>query len=169
MEKTINEIINEITRGLMGEEIWYVSCCGAAGSTFGLDMGRKIPRAFELKNKAHPKEFRQYEGEVRLNVWCNWRLDNAVGQITNSDDTDEVIEPGLEQVKGRKIIDVQIDLPFWDLHVKFDGDLTLHVFSDCLSGDSSLDNNWEVWLKERAFFFGPGQKYEILRKVKQEK
>src|SRR5262249_7129167 len=79
MSKTIPEELWRLLSSLKGLECWYVSCGGAAGSTFQLSLGEKVRRSVQLKNPAHSEEFRQFEGEAAIFVWCAWRLDALDG------------------------------------------------------------------------------------------
>jgi hypothetical protein len=167
MEKTINELICEIINAFRCKKCWYASCGGVAGATFALALGRKIRRINPLKNKSHSDDYRQYEGEVNLYVWCTWRLDSKEGPITSSDDSKKGIAKALDQLLGKKVTDIRVDIPCWDLHVMFSDGLSLHVFCDHLQNKPSFDGNWEVWLRQKAVFFGPGSKHEIqIRKSK---
>ncbi len=65
------DISLEVTRALEGKECWYVSCGGAVGSTFELVFGKKIPRRHVVRNPAHSEDFRNFEGEANLLVWCS--------------------------------------------------------------------------------------------------
>jgi hypothetical protein len=62
---------------------WYVSCGGAVGPSFQLALGNRVLRNRPLKNSAHPDEFRRFEGEANLLVWCSWRLDGSEGPRTS--------------------------------------------------------------------------------------
>src|SRR5258708_1968370 len=87
MNKNIPEELASLLPSLKGIECRYVSCGGAAGSTFQLSFGGKVRRPVPLKNVGHSEEFRQFEGEVGLLVWCAWRLDAPDGPLTSWDDT----------------------------------------------------------------------------------
>jgi hypothetical protein len=146
---------------LFGKPCWYVSCGGAAGPTFQLAIGGKIPRQCPLRNDAHSEEYRQFEGEANLLVWCTWRLDDARGPVTSSDDSDKGIDSGLNRLVGAAITDAAIDLPGWDLQVGFSNGLRLRVFCDHVPGDPSFDGNWELWLPDRVISVGVGSVCDV--------
>lgn len=163
-ESTPDSLIGEIVDAFRGKECWYVSSGGAVGPAFALAFGKKIRRRTKLENKAHSKDYQQYEGEANLYIWCTWRLDSVDRPLTGSDDSEKRIGRELARLVGKKMVDVRIDRPGWDLHIRFDDELTLHVFCDHVGDDPSFDGNWEAWLKEKAIFFGPGSRYEVQAK-----
>jgi hypothetical protein len=150
-----------LVRGLKGLGCWYVSCGGAAGTTFQLALGEKIPRAAVLKNPAHPEEYRLNEGEANLLVWCSWRLDGPEGPLTSSDDTPEGIERNLARLLGAKVRHASLTNKSWDLQISFSNRLKLIIFCDHVPGDPSFDGNWDLSLRERALFVGPGDKWVV--------
>lgn len=144
---------------LTGMECWYVSCGGAAGSTFSLSFGQRIPRATPLRNTAHTDEFRQFEGEAALYVWCTWRLDDTDGPATSWDDTDESVDRGLNRLIGSRIVSIDVLAPAWDLSIRFSNSLHLRVFCDHVPGSPSFDGNWDLRTENGSIAVGPGSKY----------
>jgi hypothetical protein len=158
MNKNIPEELARLSAALKGLECWYVSCGGAAGSTFQLTLGGKVRRPVPLKNPAHSEEFRQFEGEVGLFVWCAWRLDGTDGPVTSWDDTNESVEAGLKKLIGSRIDAVEVVPPAWDMNIKFSNSLCLRVFCDHVPGEPSFDGNWDVRTREMSIAVGPGTK-----------
>lgn len=150
-----------LVRSLEGLRCWYVSCGGAAGSTFELALGEKIRRSEVLNNPAHPEEFRHFEGEANLLVWCSWRLDGPEGPLTSSDDASEGSVQHLARLREAKIRYAALTPNSWDLRVAFGNRLKLTVFCDHVPGDPSFDGNWELWLRGLTLFVGPGNRWEI--------
>jgi hypothetical protein len=146
----------DVIQALLGKRCWYASCGGAAGPTFELAFGRKIPRRFPVKNDKHSEEFRKFEGEANLLVWCTWRLDNPTSPIASSDDTHEHVRAGLEQLVNADITAIDVESPAWDLKIDFSNDLRLRVFCDHLPGDPSFDGNWELEQPDSVIAVGPG-------------
>ena len=130
------------------------------GSTFSLAFGARIPRAQPLENLAHTEEYRNYEGEANLVVWCTWRLDGQDAPKSSSDDTDDGIQTALECLIGSKIVDVVVERPAWDLRLLFSPFHRLQLFCDHVPGDPSFDGNWELHTPDQAFYFGPGAAME---------
>lgn len=159
MNKNIPEELARLIPSLKGLECWYVSCGGAAGSTFQLSLGGKVRRPVPLKNPAHSEEFRQFEGEAGLYVWCAWRLDGSDGPLTSWDDTEESIEAGLAQLIGSRIDSVEVVPPAWDMNLKFSNSLWLHVFCDHVPGDPSFEGNWDLRTQNVSIAVGPGTEY----------
>jgi hypothetical protein len=159
MNKTIPEELAKILPSLTGLECWYVSCGGAAGSTFQLSLGRKITRAVPLRNTAHSEEFRRFEGEIGLYVWCAWRLDGSDGPLTSWDDTNESVDRGLNELIGSCIVSLEIFPPVWDLNIRFSNSLSLRVFCDHVPGSPSFDGNWDLRTERLSIAIGPGTQY----------
>jgi hypothetical protein len=156
MNKSIPEELAGLIPSLKGLECWYVSSGGAASSTFQLTLGGKVRRPVPLKNPGHSEEFRQFEGEVGLFVWCAWRLDGTDGPVTSWDDTKESVEAGLEKLLGSRIDTVEVVPPAWDMNIKFSNSLCLHVFCDHVPGEPSFDGNWDLRTQKMSIAVGPG-------------
>jgi hypothetical protein len=115
-----------------------------------------MPRQDPLTNMAQSEEFRRYEGEASLFVWCTWRLDGPNGPLTSSDDTDANIVTQMEKLIGTTIQSVAPIPPAWDLIIGFANGLTLRVFCDHVPGDPSWDGNWDLCRQGTALEVGPG-------------
>jgi hypothetical protein len=150
----------DVIHALLGKPCWYVSC-GAVGSTFELAFGKKVPRQQLIRNDEHAEEFRRFEGEANLLVWCTWRLDESTRPVTSSDDADEGIFRTLPRLTGAVVADVLVEMPGWDLVIRFSNDLTLRVFCDHVPGDPSFDGNWELWQPDRVIAVGVGSVCEV--------
>lgn len=150
-----------LVRSLVGLRCWYVSCGGAAGPTFQLAFGEKIPRREALKNPAHSELYRYYEGEANLLVWCTWRLDGSQGPLTSSDDTDDAINRNLGRLRDTDVRSVSVTSSSWDLRISFKNRLRLLVFCDHVPGEPSFDGNWELWLRHLALYVGPGNRWQV--------
>lgn len=161
MDQKNRQELQTLAGSLRGLRCWYVSCGGCTIPTFQLALGGKIPRQAPLRNSAHPEEYRNYEGEANLLVWCTWRLDGADRPVTSSDDSADAIERGLTGLLGCDVEDAQVTPPAWDLTVRFSGGLQLRVFGDHVPGDQSFDGNWELWLRQVAVLVGPGDRCVI--------
>src|SRR5580700_5308950 len=128
MENNHYQDLSAQVRSLQGLGCWYVSCGGAAGPTFQLALGNKVLRRSPIKNPAHSEDYRRFEGEANLLVWCTWRLDGPEGPLTSSDDTTSNVVAHLEKLVGATIGSVNLAPPAWDLSVAFTNGLTLRVF-----------------------------------------
>jgi len=155
-------IVTDHLRSLM---CWYVSCGGAAGPTFQLALGDKVPRSVPLKNMMHSETYRHFEGSANLLVWCTWRLDDATAPITSSDDETSSIERGLAKLAGAAVYEATVVPPAWDLTVQFSNGYRLSVFCDHLPGQPSFDGNWELVSRSHALYVGPGSKYSVHERV----
>lgn len=163
MTPSTNNTVGEIKSRLIGLECWYVSTGVGVGGTFSLALGNHIRRSRPLSNSTHSEEFRNYEGEANVYVWCTWRLDGPEEPLSSSDDTDDGIRQGLSQLVGCTITNVAVASPAWDLQLMFSSGAKLHVFCDHVPGDPSFDGNWEMRAHDLILYFGPGSKSEIER------
>jgi hypothetical protein len=142
--------LGTLVGSLQGLRCWYVSCGGNVGSTFQLALGEKVP--------AHSEEYRAFEGEANLLVWCAWRLDGPGRPLASWDDGDAAVKDGLLKLVGTRVESVELTPPAWDLTVRFSGGLHLRIFCDHVPGDPSFDGNWELWLRHVAVLVGPGER-----------
>lgn len=156
------DIAIQLRSRLIGMPCWYVNSGGAlVGSTFSLALGGQIPRQTPLTNPSHSEDYRKYEGEANLIVWCTWRLDGPDAPETSSDDTEAAIQSALQGLVGSQIVDVIIERPAWDLRILFSPFHRLQLFCDHVPGEPSFDGNWELHMKDKAFYFGPGTAMEV--------
>ncbi len=148
--------LERLVGALKGLRCWYVSCGGAAGPTFQLALGEKVSRHAPLKNAAHSEEYRRFEGEASLLVWCSWRLDGPDRPLTSSDDAPQQIVQELSRLVGAAVASVCLAPPGWDLTLAFSTGLVLRIFCDHVPGEPSFDGNWELWGRDATAFVGPG-------------
>ncbi len=153
--------LNALVGSLRGLRCWYVSCGGCTLPTFQLALGEKVPRDAPLRNDKHSEEFRNFEGEANLLVWCSWRLDGADRPVTSSDDTGEAIVRELNGLLNAHVESILLTPPAWDLTVRFSNGLDLRVFCDHVPGDPSFDGNWELWRRDVSVVAGPGERLDI--------
>lgn len=153
IQHNIKEIVNL--------KCWYVNAGRGVGSSFSISLGNKIPRKMPLRNSFHTEEYRKYEGEVNLLIWCTWRLEHMGNPILSSDDDDEKIEKILGVLVGKEVITVDVFPPVWDLRILFSDDYRLNVFCDHLPGNPSFNGNWDLKIKNKILFAGPGKEWGV--------
>jgi hypothetical protein len=137
---------------------WYVS---VVGTSFQLALGAKVPRKTAIRNLAHSQEYRLFEGEANLLVWCSWRLDSPSEPLVSSDCSTAAAETKLDQLVGKNLKHVTMESIAGDLLLTFDSGLRLTVFCDHLPGAPSFDGNWDLFLPDRLFSVGPGDRVQI--------
>lgn len=164
MSSSTESKVNSALSRLIGEVCWYVSAGGSGGNTFGLDFGAKIPREHPLKNLAHSEEFRHFEGEATLTVWCDWRLDGPIAPVTGSDNEPDRIDTLLQVLVGQRVTAIEARPPAWDMTIAFANDLVLQVFCNHIPDKPTFDGNWDAWVRNDAIFVGPGYKVEFQEK-----
>jgi hypothetical protein len=150
------EHLPDLVQTSLQQPCWYVSSGGAAGASFQLALGEKIPREKPLSNPGHPREYRENEGEVNLLVWCTWRLRDDQHPISSSDDSPDHVREALTRLVNASVAQVELISPAWDLRLHFSNGLVLEVFCDHLSDDASFDGNWELWLTDKVVSVGAG-------------
>jgi hypothetical protein len=160
-ERTIPDDVARAASALEGLPCWYVSTGGAVGSTFKLAFGRKLPRAVPVNNLAHSEEFRRFDGEVSILVWCAWRLDDRDRPITSWDDVEDSVGRGLRSLIGASVESCKICPPAWDAEIVFSNGLCLRIFSDHVPGDPSFSVNWDFKTQSARLGFGPGATYTV--------
>jgi len=164
MEQNGHADLPSLVRALQGLPCWYVSCGGCTMPSFQLALGNKVPRQTPLKNPAQSEEFRCFEGEVNLLVWCSWRLDGIDAPLTSSDDVEVSVVSRLSQLIGASVTNAATVAPAWDLNLDFSNGLRLCVFCDHVPGEPSFDGNWELWQRNLTAFVGPGARCAIERR-----
>ncbi len=161
MDPNEHQELKTLVASIDGLCCWYVSCGGAAGSTFQLALGNKVLRRIPIKNQAHSEEYRRFEGEANLLVWCCWRLDGPDAPLVSWDDANETVEKELARFIGAHIESVSLLPPAWDLTIRFSNGLHLRIFCDHLPGNPSFDGNWDLFLQGTQLCVGPGARYSI--------
>ncbi len=159
--KREEEIQAALTR-LLGLGCWYVASGGSIGTSFTLHLGAKMPRKQPLTNPAVSEEFRRYEGEHILLVWCSWRLDGLDDALASSDssciDASEKLQAYL---KGRKMLAATTFNKTFDVLLEFEGDLQLRVFCDRFGGADWTGENWQLETSGQIVAVGPGYRSSI--------
>jgi len=154
-----------LLESLIGRSCWYASHGESVGATFSLAFGKKVQRKHPLQNEAHRSDFRHYEGEYALYVWCTWRLDGPDAPISSSDDTHDRIGRALGSLIEKKVLAICRDLPGWDLRIDFSGGLVLRLFCDHVDGDPSFSGNWELCTPGRTVVIDVNSKCRVAREV----
>lgn len=155
--------IHRFVDTIIGWRCWYVSAGGSVGSSFSLSFGGKRHRGRRLRNPAQTEEYREYEGEAHLLVWCTWRLDGPSGPVVSSDQNPDRIDKALQTICGRTLTRAKARPPAWDLDLTFTGDYELVLLCDHLPGDNSIDSNWELRVRDDVLYVGPGYDYSFAR------
>lgn len=149
----------EIKAALSGKKCWYAF--SSFGSTVGLDLGRKLLRQRPVKNRAHKPEYRKYEGERHLILWCSWRLERGGLPIISSDGTEQQCQEHLQVLVGRTVRLVEISSS-WDLRLVFSGGVALSAFPDHVGQSADFDGNWELWTPEQAYLVGTDLECKVI-------
>jgi hypothetical protein len=145
----------ELLQRIVAASCWHVSAGGVTAPSFLLAFGARIPRSFPLNSPFQPEEFRQYRGEMELLVWSSWRL-QTVTDILASSDQGDIGLVRLPTLIGLSVVEVSAAPPAWDLFLEFSNGIRLLTFSDHVSPDASIDQNWELWVDGRHLQAGPG-------------
>lgn len=140
---------------LIGLPVWHVGAGGAAGATFSLAIGSKVPRGTPLKNPEARDDYRFNEGEYGLVVWCSWRLDGPTDAVASSDSEPSVCARSLSVLEGQLVRDVGLISKACDLKIRLDMHELL-VFCDHVGDDPSFDGNWDFYTPTTLFGVGPG-------------
>lgn len=142
MTNKTDAFTNNIKR-LIGQNCWSMTAGEGTGSNIALDFGRKILRKTEIKNDYLSEDQRKYRGEFSLYITCSWRLDSHSGVICGSKEPNQNNGPmieGLKRIVTKRIIDIDIISPAFDLIIQFDDRLTLRIFCDETDPNDEFDN-----------------------------
>ena len=149
----------EIKTALAGKKCWYAySTCV---STVGLALGRRVPRVKPLRSKSHTEEYRRFEGELHLIIWCSWRLDKGNAPLISSDGDEQLCHDRLGVLIGRTAQAVQVS-PSWNLQIGFSGGFVLIAFPDHVGESANFDGNWELWRQDQAYLVGTDLTCEVI-------
>ena len=163
-----DSMAGECERLLLGKPCWHVVCGGTAGTTFKLVLGDKIERIKPRKNPFGSSIMDLYSGEVRLLVWCPWRLDDPAKPISSSEDLQEHATASLQTLIGRNIMNASIGLPGWDMKIAFTGQVTLSIFATHFPNQDSFSTNWELFSPECTLAVNAGSQIDIQPSVPNE-
>jgi len=149
---------NIVKETLLNHTCWHVNY-GRVGAVFELAFEPKVRRKIPLTPSDYSDEFRHFEGEANLMVWCSWRLDSKEGPLASSDD-----ESGSEllvRLIGLKVTALWINISTWDLILRFGDEFLVNVFCDHLPGNPSYDGNWYLTVKGSLLRAGPGDIFVV--------
>lgn len=143
MSKNIKSDFLENLKRLNKTKCWGAFAGEGTGSNFSLSFGEKKLRKKELKNKHLSEKGRKYEPELSLFVTCSWRLDSETSILCsskeNNSNTGSMVR-SLKKVIGKRVMDINVFEPAFDLIITFDGGLSLKIFCDETDPDEDFDN-----------------------------
>jgi hypothetical protein len=152
-----SDMLVKLLSSLVHETCWSITCCGAAGSTLMVDMGREVPRDRPIANPTLSDRQRVFEGEYRLFIECSWRLE--LNSLVLSGSGDDISPNGsmansIKEIQGRSVSGVEVQPPAWDLRVSFVDGLVLKVFCDQTDIEED-DLNYSVSAGSTTVLVGP--------------
>ena len=160
MTATNEARVRALLTTLVGQKVWFMNSGGAAGSSFSLSLGERIPRAKPLQNPSVAEDFRRNGGEFTLYVWCTWRFQSG-DVIASSDQDAEEARPMLETLLGKTVTSAEVTGRCFDFHLTL-GDAQLDIFCDHVPPEPSYESNWELVVRETAaLVVGPGFSIEL--------
>jgi hypothetical protein len=159
---SINEKhVRRILKRASGKKCWYVSVGGPTLPQFALALGRKIKRVQAIANPAHPRQFRDFEGEVSFFIRCWWRLEHSDSVLVTSIDEEDKVTKGLNRLVGKSLVKVTTNGPAWDLVLEFNGGLTLKAFPNQPTHAEKHLKNWHARVRALKVYAGPGTALEL--------
>jgi len=163
MVKTFDEFYNCLTVLI---DKWL--CCffagGSAGSRIVLSFGSEESCRPGTEITYQNGENTELEGEISLFVKSSWRLDGLSEPVTSSDEDSESIARALAVLIGKRVKNVEVFRPAWDMCVSFTDDLQLRVFCDRIAGDVNFDYNWHLRFANSLIAAGPGYHFQVEHK-----
>lgn len=131
----------------VGKLCWDVGCGRNVGSSFSLQLGRKVKvNTFAYSKTPRKLSFRTV-GEHNLLVWCSWRLSKKDNLVVTSDDCENHYKwcKYLRKLAGHKITKAKILNSFFDMQIDFTDGYQLNIFCDHGTREPSIDTNWEIF------------------------
>jgi len=155
--RNIQRLLNSVTNA----ECWHVTVGGSTLPQFTLALGEKIRRENPLKNRSLPAEFRNFEGNVSFFIRCWWRLENGDSILVSSIGSERKIVRELNRLVGRRLLQVSVVEPAWDLLLEFSSKYRLRIL--CNQADKALKHlkNWHARIGSHAIYAGPGANVEF--------
>ena len=144
------EEIQEAFHKVRGMPCWNLSCC-TVGSTLSLQCGKAI--------KTEGLRGIDIEGECRILVWVDWRLETDGDAICSSTCTEDQIYEGATILLNQTIESIEIFPPVWDATITFSSNIRLKIFCTSLCEPDTM-TNWDFCLGKTSFFFGQGKHIE---------
>lgn len=141
-------------QNLPGCLCWAFAGGEGTGSTFSIEIGKKIARNKPLKNRFLSEDAKLYDGEYSLYVqFASWRLDDAQQVICTSTDSNHnegVMVQGLSKLVGCVVSKALLTKPGYDLVLDFDRGYRLTVFC-CWSNELEPATNYDFFTPHQVF------------------
>ena len=139
----INVLRDDLIRLKEGKGCWSVAAGSGTGSMATLNFGERIKRCRPIKNPMISVDSQNFEGEYCLYLEnCDWRLQTSAKVIASSASSNHeggVMVTAFNQIVGRKVIDIALDITSFDIIIEFENGIRLTTF--CLgASDEELDN-----------------------------
>lgn len=137
----MNEKFNESIKLAIGETCWNAEL--TVGSTLMLDFGKQLSYDPPMVNPNSGETVRI--GEYNFLIFCSWRLENRENVICTWQDkfyNYQKLEEMVKMIRCRKIENIYIDKPSYDVIIVFDEGLVLKVFCDLQSVNDPKKSNY---------------------------
>lgn len=123
--------LSRALQSMVGKPLWGMVTSGAGGSILSLHIGEKVPSDLISRNMMLQLELRTHEGEYKLLVECDWRIERVERVIATY--RDDVTPGGLmhrtaNSLVGNDISRIELRRPGHDLRIWFSDGALLSVF-----------------------------------------
>lgn len=134
---------------LIGKPVWAVPAGGCTGSTILVYLGERIPRHQKCENIALSEEARSYKAELRLMIWCAWRVEaEGTSLVCGSGDSDEeTMLGGLARLIGQSVTEISLT-PFLDLLVVLTDGIRLRLFCERRTDDLDTEACYTLFVRD---------------------
>ncbi|MGD9721176.1 MAG: hypothetical protein AB7O59_03865 [Pirellulales bacterium] len=155
------DVVGAIER-VVGLRSWHVAFVEELCTAIGLWLGEKRPRQRPLL-RASESESARYEPEMKLTIWCPWRVRFADEIVFSAEGSEpETVRSEAGRLMESRMVSVKIGSVGWDLSLRFETGLILETFS-------SLDQATNPWMRSdislvfdgRRLALGPGATFRI--------
>lgn len=121
--------------------LWMVIGGGRVqGTVVELGFGGRIPRSPSIPNPKLPEEYRDFNAEFGLMIYCAWRVESGDEILAGCYETTEEgacdVSP-VESLIGRTVVHAKVSQPGFDLKIEFNDGRRIALFCDQTEEDEA--------------------------------
>jgi len=154
-----DEFIKNWCSGICNQDCWGVAIGEGTGSSFSLQIGKRLKRSRPLTNPHINQAQKDYYSYYGLQIGgAAWRLTCDKDMLVSWEDDNSNGGPMVRTMKklvGLDVIKVDLDEIFYDLSICFSNNYKLNVFCD---QSICLLENYSISIDKLYLSIGPGCK-----------
>lgn len=132
-----------------------------------LDLGGEVPRSEPISNPTLSDRQRRFEGEYCVFIQCAWRIELDDEVVCGSGDDTSPGGPmatAARMMLNRRVVQVDVSGPAFDLTLGFDGGLVLKLFCDQTNVEAN-DLNYSMTVGRTTASIGPRGRLDVEREL----